>query len=171
MEYEIKDLKDNDRLLLDKVMKHETQLARVEEHQHHTDDLIEQNQEIISNNIETMCASIVENIHNSVDGRLTDAKIVMDGQQKTLNKIIEVQGRQTQQIEGIQKTLEQFTKIELRVNDHETRINTLEKQYQSEEDLRKALRKEHTKGLWALLGAAVAAAGAILAAIIPALIR
>ena len=151
MEEKIKNLAESESKLLEKQSETEVKLARIEERQSY-----------MSNQIDSMHSNIISEMHRSVDGRMQDLSLIVEGQQKTLTKIIEVQGKQTQQIDGIQRTLDHFTKIEERVDDIEKKVTKLESFYVTEEEL----KKEKIKGRWAAIGAVVAALSSIVCALI-----
>ena len=88
-------------------------------------------------------------------------------QRRIQDSLLQIQGKQSQQIDSIQKTLEEFTDIRKQVTQHESRIKSLEEQVRSE----KEIQKENTKGRWATIAAMVAAIGSIIATLVTTLLR
>ena len=82
------------------------------------------------------------------------------------NDIIKIQGKQGEQIEQIQEAINEFTAVREKMSNHEARITNLEKNQQSDLEL----RKEKTKGAWTVAGAIVAAVSAVITAIIAAVL-
>lgn len=88
-------------------------------------------------------------------------------QRRIQDSLLQIQGKQSQQIDSIQKTLEEFTDIRKQVTQHKSRIKSLEEQVRSE----KEIQKENTKGRWATIAAMVAAIGSIIATLVTTLLR
>ena len=88
-------------------------------------------------------------------------------QRRIQDSLLQIQGKQSQQIDSIQKTLEEFTDIRKQVTQHESRIKSLEEQVRSE----KEIQKENTKGRWTTIAAMVAAIGSIIATLVTTLLR
>ena len=163
MENKLKRIEDKEEKLSERQVDIEVKIARIDERQSN-----------IMDQLDSMHEDIIHEIHRSVDGRIQDLSLIVEGQQKTLNKIIEVQGGQKQQIDGIKHTLDHFTKIEERVNAMEqenvmltTRVEKLEFDARSENEL----KKEQIKGRWAVIGAVVSAISAVICALIVALVN
>lgn len=167
MDNQIEDIKKHESQLLQKQMDLEVKMAHFEEKQEHTEELIKD----VKQSLTDVKQTLTEEIHQNIDKRISDMAKITDGQQKTLNKIIEVQGKQTQQIDTIQHTLDHFTKIEDKVTKIEKeqegleiRIGTLENNTRTAAEI----RKEKIKGMWTVISSAVAAASAIVCALIAA---
>ena len=163
MENKLKRIEDKEEKLSERQIDTEVKIARIDERQSH-----------IMERLDSIHEDIINEIHRSVDGRIQDLSLIAEGQQKTLNKIIEVQGGQKQQIDGIKHTLDQFTKIKDRVDIVEkqnailtTRIEKLEFDAKTESEL----KKEQIKGRWAVIGAVVSAISAVVCALIVALVN
>ena len=73
MEEKIKNLAESESKLLEKQSETEVKLARIEERQSY-----------MSNQIDSMHSNIISEMHRSVDGRMQDLSLIVEGQQKTL---------------------------------------------------------------------------------------
>ena len=169
MESKIRDIQQHESKLLEKAMAVDVTLARLEEKQNAMNEKVNVNQQNTEALIANMERSIVNAMQVNIDGRIGDMANIVARQQETLNTIIQVQGSQNQQIESIQKTLEQFTKIEDRVEkiekaqfDIKTRVSHLEETYHTMSEL----NKERVKGKWGTVSSIIAAASAIVCAIV-----
>lgn len=168
MQNQIKDIKEHEKKLLGKTMEFTDRLARIEENQQY----IENQQELTNQHLDNMHSDFIVEMHKAIDGRMNDTNHMFDRQQATLETITQIQSRQTQQIEEIQKTLKHFTKIEDKVNyleaktfQHEERLKFLE----DDQKNKKELQKEKTKARGAVIAAIVAAISAIISTLITAI--
>lgn len=155
--------------LIEKQNKFDVKLAHFEERQKHSEEWQKHAEQLITD----VRTDVVKEIHNNVDGRMQDITNIVRGQQTTLDKIIEIQGRQSQQIETINNTLDHFTKIEERVMNIEkkqeiisARIEHLEEESFNQQDL----AKERTKGRWSMACSLIAMISAVACALIAAFI-
>lgn len=172
MERTITEMKDHEAKLLQQQMEMKTDLVRVEERQKAISDRMEENQQHTTQFIAQVERNLLDAMRTNVDGRIGDLANVVNQQQELLNKVLQIQGKQAQQIDSIQTTLERFTSIESDVRNLkqeqtglEARVNNLEQNYRDIEDL----NKEKVKGRWAAVGSFIAAISAVACAIIAAI--
>ena len=172
MEQQIADIKAHEQKLMEKTMQFIADLAAIKEHQTHTDT-----------KIDTVQKSILDELHHTVNGRIESTLNLIEGQQKAINRMLEIQGKQGEQIESIKQTLEEFTKIQTMVDKHDERISQLEKKVAVfdehgkriellEQDHQDSidLRKERVKGRWSMIAGVISAIAAITCAIIAAIV-
>lgn len=178
MEQQINDIKQHESKLMEKTFEFTSKLAGIEEGMHrlHEHVLTSESQTAervnaletrLNSRIDTMEHNLFSAISSHVETRAQTQDVHSDGQQKTINKILEVQGRQSEQLDRIQNTLEKFTKIEEEVKLHNVRLKNLEEQQRSEQEI----KKEQVKGRWAFIGSIIAAVSAIAVAIITSFVR
>lgn len=126
---------------------------------------IEERQTGFTETLQGVSERIHQEIQGSVTDRMNDLARLIAAQQQTQSEIVRIQSRQGEQIDSIRTTLDKFTELEHTVSDHEGRILSLEKHYQGEIDL----KKERIKGVWATIGAIIAALASIATVLITAL--
>lgn len=124
--------------------------------------MMKEQQDRIEQHVEALQHNLTEEIRASVGGRITDINTLLVQQQDAQNKIIDIQGRQGQQIEQIQTTLQEFTKIQGSVSDHETRIKNLEKKMAALDALEQTRIQSRTSLIVALIGGGCGLIAAIL---------
>lgn len=134
-------------------------VARIEVQQ----DIMKQQQDRIEGHLESLHRYIGEEIRSSVGGRINDINTLLVQQQDAQNKIIEIQGRQGQQIEQIQNTLQEFTKIQNSLSDHEIRIKNLEKRVAKMDEMDKARLQSRTSLIVAVIAGGFSLLGTVLA--------
>ena len=142
MEEQLQEMKEHEVKLLNKTMEFDKKLVEIDIKLQHQDE-----------NLARVEKSIIEEIHTTVTERMQSMQNIVLEQQKTQREMIRIQGKQGEQIDGIQKTLEQFTKIEEQVNQHEVRLKTLELNQHNEAEL----KKERIKGRIAIITASISA--------------
>lgn len=153
---QIQDIKRHEGKLMEKTLEFTEKLARIQTQQEHLEEHIINLQDNISKEIKT-----------SVTARMDGIQEIVSNQQSAQNEILKIQGKQGEQINSIQKTLEEFTEIRKQVTDHENRIKDLEFSRRSEREL----QKEKIKGRWTTIAAVVAGIASIIAALIAGLIK
>jgi chromosome segregation ATPase len=134
-------------------------VARIEVQQ----QTMKEQQDRIEKHVESLQKNLTDEIRASVGGRITDINTLLIQQQDTQNKIIDIQSRQGQQIEQIQSTLQEFTKIQRLVDDHEIRIKNLEKRMTAIAELDKARVQSRTSLIIALISGSFGLIGTLLA--------
>lgn len=124
---------------------------------------MKEQQDRIERHVETLHASLTEEIRSSVGGRISDISTLLIQQQDAQNRIIDIQGRQGQQIEQIEQTLREFTHMQNVSNDHETRIKNLEKRVSKIDEMEKTRMQSRTSLIIAVLSGAFGLVGTLLA--------
>lgn len=155
MEEQIRDMKEHESKLMAKTMEFSERLARLETRE----DSIQQTLEAYHNSLPTEISKAIESSILPLQHFITE-------QQRMQNDIIKIQGQQGEQIERIQNAINEFTAVREKMSNHEARIATLEKNQQTNLEL----KKERTKGFWTVAGAIVAAVSAVITAIIAAVL-
>lgn len=151
MEEQLKDIKIHEAKLMEKTMEFDRKLSAIEEHQ--------KNQDTILNNIKN---DIIDTIHESVSNRISDMQAIVIKQQETQAEILKIQGKQGEQIDSIQATLQKFSEISKKVESHESRLIALESSQRNELEL----RKEKVKGWWAIAAGLVSGIVSIITVLI-----
>ena len=134
-------------------------VARIEVQQ----TAIKEQQDRIERHVETLHSSLTDEIRSSVGGRISDISTLLIQQQDAQNKIIDIQGRQGQQIEQIEKTLREFTHIQSVSSDHEIRIKNLEKRMCKIDEVEKTHIQSRTSLIVAALSGLFGLVGTLLA--------
>ena len=158
LDNQIEDIKDHEQKLLEKTFEFVKQIASIESQQ----TSIKEQQCQLKDDIQSLQKNITNEIRISVGGRISDISNLLIQQQEMQNKIINIQGRQGQQIDEIQTTLKEFTKIQEKVSNLEIRVDALEETQRGEQEI----QKEKIRGRWAAAGAIAAAIASIIVAIL-----
>lgn len=124
---------------------------------------MKEQQDRIEKHVESLQKNLTEEIRSSVGGRISDISTLLIQQQDAQNKIIDIQGRQGQQIEQIQTTLEEFTKIQKSVDNHENRIKILEAAVSRLDEVDKTRIQSRTSLIIALISGGFGLIGTLLA--------
>ena len=151
MEEQIKDIKMHESKLMEKTMEFDRKLSAIEEHQ--------KNQDTTLNSIKK---DIIDTIHASVSNRISDMQAIVIKQQETQSEILKIQGKQGEQIDSIQATLQKFSEISKKVESHESRLVALENNQRNELEI----RKERIKGWWAVAAGLVSGLVSIITVLI-----
>lgn len=142
---EVDQMQEHQQRLLQQNLDFIGKVARIETQQEATREHL--------NRIEAQMAglhtTLTEEIRTSIGGRIQDIVDLQIQQQNVQNKLVEIQGRQGEQIDEIRRTLEEFTKIQGVVSAHETRLSALEQKVAKIDEVDKV----KTQGKWALITA------------------
>jgi chromosome segregation ATPase len=129
---------------------------------------IEENEKQLNTRMEDLKESLSEEIQQTgVSKRVDDIMMLVKNQQQTEAKIIELQGKQGEQINDINKTLIQLEGIEKTIDRLDGRLTQLESKSKTAAEY----RKEQIHGRWAVAAAIVAALSSIICSIIATVLR
>lgn len=119
---EVDQMQEHQQKLLQQNLDFIGKVARIETQQEATKEHLER----IEKQMSGLHNSLTDEIRTSVGARIQDIVDLQIQQQDVQNKIVNIQGRQGEQIDEIRKTLDEFTKIQTVVSTHETRLNSIE---------------------------------------------
>ena len=173
MEERINDIQEHEKKLMEKVFGFTEKLAKIEAHQESLDKTLAEQKESFDKHLDSVQSKILQEMQIAFGGRLTDTNNFILNQQKTLEKITEIQSRQTEQINSINKTLQDFADIKEDSAKHSKEIAELRGSVQTLLENQKSeaeLQKERVKGRWAAIGTAITSIAAIITAIISAIL-
>lgn len=142
---EVDQMQEHQQKLLQQNLDFIGKVARIETQQEATKEHLER----IERQMSGLHDSLTDEIRTSVGARIQDIVDLQMQQQDVQNKIVNIQGRQGEQIDEIRKTLDEFTKIQTVVTTHEARLNAIEQKIAKLDDVDKV----RTQGKWALFTA------------------
>lgn len=160
---EIGQIKKHESQLLQQNMDFLQKLARLEV----TQDHLKESQVSLSKKIDDVKEAITSEIRISIGARINDISALVQQQQEIQNKIVEIQARQGEQIDEINRTLKEFSNMETKMIDHETRLKSLEKQITRLDDV----DKTRTQGKWSLITAIASGLIAIVGGLVTLLLK
>ncbi len=110
-----------------------------------------------------------QDIQNAVTNRIDDMMKIIDGQLKTQNRILEIQGRQSEQISAIQKTLAETQSVRdivsrntEKLKSYDERLDRIEANQRSEDDI----KKSRYAGIWSAVVAIIGAIATVITALV-----
>lgn len=164
---EIGQIKKHESQLLQQNMDFLVKLTKLETTQDYIRDQVKENQKEFTKQMQAVKDFISFEIQNSVGMRVHDLSLLVQQQQETQNKIVEIQARQGEQIDEINRTLQQFSNMELKMIDHENRIKSVEQQISRIDQVDKV----RVQGKWSLITAIAAGVLATISGILLAIIK
>lgn len=164
---EIGQIKKHESQLLQQNMDFLVKLTKLETTQDYIKDQVKENQKEFTKEMQAVKDFISFEIQNSVGMRVHDLSLLVQQQQETQNKIVEIQARQGEQIDEINRTLQQFSNMELKMIDHENRIKSVEQQVSRIDQVDKV----RVQGKWSLITAIAAGLIAAVSGILLAIIK
>lgn len=164
---EIGQIKKHESQLLQQNMDFLVKLTKLETTQDYIKDQVKENQKEFTKQMQAVKDFISFEIQNSVGVRVHDLSLLVQQQQETQNKIVEIQARQGEQIDEINRTLQQFSNMELKMIDHENRIKSVEQQVSRIDQVDKV----RVQGKWSLITAIAAGLIAAVSGILLAIIK
>lgn len=142
---EVDQMQEHQQKLLQQNLDFIGKVARIETQQEATKEHLQR----IEKQMSGLHDSLTDEIRTSVGARIQDIVDLQIQQQDVQNKIVNIQGRQGEQIDEIRKTLDEFTKIQTVVSTHETRLNSIEQKIAKLDEVDKV----RIQGKWALFTA------------------
>lgn len=164
---EIGQIKKHESQLLQQNMDFLVKLTKLETTQDYIREQVKENQKEFTKQMQAVKDFISFEIQNSVGVRVHDLSLLVQQQQETQNKIVEIQARQGEQIDEINRTLKEFSNMELKMIDHENRIKSVEQQVSRIDQVDKV----RVQGKWSLITAIAAGVLATISGILLAIIK
>lgn len=164
---EIGQIKKHESQLLQQNMDFLVKLTKLETTQDYIKEQVKENQKEFTKQMQAVKDFISFEIQNSVGVRVHDLSLLVQQQQETQNKIVEIQARQGEQIDEINRTLKEFSNMELKMIDHENRIKSVEQQVSRIDQVDKV----RVQGKWSLITAIAAGVLATISGILLAIIK